>query len=95
MSRAVEGSLSSFKAEKSKADAVLRETAGDFDVTETIKELEGSMVEAANNLEFEKAALFRDQINELKRAYGGAAPGGSTTYPSPKKSRGGRKKGSS
>jgi excinuclease ABC subunit B len=31
---------------------------------------------AANNLEFEKAALMRDQIRELKRALGGstAAP---------------------
>ena len=30
------------------------------------------MVEAANNLEFEKAALLRDQIRELKSRLGGA-----------------------
>jgi excinuclease UvrABC nuclease subunit len=30
------------------------------------------MLEAANNLEFEKAALFRDQIRELKRSVGKA-----------------------
>jgi len=36
--------------------------------------LEESMIEAANNLEFEKAALFRDQINELKRSTSGASP---------------------
>ena len=50
------------------------------------------MLQAANNLEFEKAALFRDQINELKRAYGGQAPSASTTYPTPGKSRENRKK---
>jgi excinuclease UvrABC nuclease subunit len=31
------------------------------------------MLEAANNLEFEKAALFRDQLNELKRSSGDQA----------------------
>ena len=30
------------------------------------------MLAAANNLEFEKAALCRDQIKELKRAMGGS-----------------------
>jgi excinuclease UvrABC nuclease subunit len=29
---------------------------------------------AANNLEFKKAALLRDQIKELKRALDGAKP---------------------
>src|SRR5437879_3020277 len=37
--------------------------------------------EAANNLEFEKAALFRDQINELKRSVS-SERGGKTTRPS-------------
>jgi excinuclease ABC subunit B len=56
---------------------VLNETAGgDFDVTETIRQLEEEMLQAANNLEFEKAALVRDQINELKRGTG-AVPLGS------------------
>ena len=40
--------------------------------TETLRELESDMVEAANNLEFEKAALLRDQIKELKHRLGGA-----------------------
>ncbi|RME90622.1 MAG: excinuclease ABC subunit UvrB [Verrucomicrobia bacterium] len=51
-------------------EAVLRETGEDFDVVETLRELEAEMMEAANNLEFEKAALIRDQIRELKRTYG-------------------------
>jgi excinuclease ABC subunit B len=69
VSRAVEDSLSTNAAGRDEANNLLQETAGDgdFDVTETIQELEASMLEAANNLEFEKAALFRDQINELKR----------------------------
>jgi excinuclease ABC subunit B len=45
----------------------------DFDVTETIRELEEEMLAAANNLEFEKAALLRDQIKELKRTVDGVA----------------------
>ncbi|MFT4692136.1 MAG: excinuclease ABC subunit B, partial [Limisphaerales bacterium] len=67
VTRAVEDSLSTNAAGRDEANNLLQETAGDFDVTETIRELEASMLEAANNLEFEKAALFRDQINELKR----------------------------
>ena len=46
----------------------------DVDLTETIKELEEEMLTAANNLEFEKAALLRDQIKELKRAMDGSEP---------------------
>ena len=53
---------------------MLNETAGDFDVTETLRELEEEMLAAANNLEFEKAALLRDQIKELKRTSEGALP---------------------
>ena len=47
------------------------------DVAETMLQLEQEMLEAANNLEFEKAALLRDQIRELKRMTGenpGAKP---------------------
>jgi excinuclease ABC subunit B len=46
----------------------------DLDLTETVMELEEEMLGAANNLEFEKAALLRDQIRELKRALDGTAP---------------------
>jgi excinuclease ABC subunit B len=69
VSRAVEESLSSQKEILNGAESVLKETAGDFDVTETIRELEADMLAAANNLEFEKAALLRDQIRELKRQF--------------------------
>ena len=53
--------------EAQKAADVINEAGGNFDVTETMRELEEDMLEAANNLEFEKAALLRDQIRELKR----------------------------
>jgi excinuclease ABC subunit B len=71
VSRAVEESLSSYKETHDKANMVLNEAGVDIDITETIKELEGEMLAAANNLEFEKAALMRDQIRELKRALNG------------------------
>lgn len=69
VTRALEESLSTEKTYKETAALVLREAAADFDVNETIRELEREMLEAANNLEFEKAALLRDQIKELKRMY--------------------------
>ena len=74
VSRPVEESLSSRFAGTDTAAAVINDAGGNFDVTETIRELEEQMLEAANNLEFEKAALYRDQVNELKRSAGmGAA----------------------
>ena len=38
----------------------------EYDVNETVRMLEEEMLEAANNLEFEKAAEIRDRIKELK-----------------------------
>jgi excinuclease ABC subunit B len=91
--RAVEESLSSAAHQAdSKAVAVLRDAGVDFDVAETIRELEEEMLAAANNLEFEKAALLRDQIKELKRTVDGvtaASPGAArrTSYSKQKKRR--------
>ena len=72
--RAVEDSLAVYASSRSKAAMLLNETGGDFDVTETLRELQQQMVEASNNLEFEKAALMRDQIRELKRNFSGVLP---------------------
>ncbi len=93
VSRAVEESLSSQQGLADKANSVLHDADKDFDVTETVRELEEEMLTAANNLEFEKAALLRDQIRELKRATG---DGGGAALPQKKVSygkgrRGGRK----
>jgi len=67
VSRAVEETLVSYTTKRQKADLVLKELGADVDITSTIRELEEEMLEAARNLEFEKAALLRDQIRELRR----------------------------
>ena len=59
-----------------KAVSVIRDAGGDFDLTETIREMESEMLSAAEGLEFEKAALIRDQVNELKRRGGLTVSGG-------------------
>ena len=81
--RAVEDSLSSREDQAAKATAVLNEASGNLDVTETVRELEEEMLVAANNLEFEKAALLRDQVRELKRMTGqetGKGQGAAVNY---------------
>jgi excinuclease ABC subunit B len=74
VTRAVEESLSSRRAVTRQAHSLLAESGVDLDIHQTVKELEEEMLGAANNLEFEKAALLRDQIRELKRTLDGAAP---------------------
>ena len=74
VSRAVEDSLATYQSNRDAANSVLREGGVDIDISETIKELEEEMLTAANNLEFEKAALMRDQIRELKRSVEGGPP---------------------
>jgi excinuclease ABC subunit B len=74
VSRAVEESLATYETNRKQADSVLREAGEDIDITETIRELEEEMLSAANNLEFEKAALLRDQVRELKRGTDAGAP---------------------
>ncbi|MBU6302274.1 MAG: excinuclease ABC subunit UvrB [Verrucomicrobia bacterium] len=61
-------------------DRVVREGAGDFDVLQVLKELEEEMQEAAVALEFERAALLRDQIADLRKRHG-IEPGAGGTGP--------------
>jgi excinuclease ABC subunit B len=70
VSRPVEEGLSSQKDGKTLSASVISDAGGDFDISETIRELEQEMLDAAEKLEFEKAALLRDQIRELKRGAG-------------------------
>ena len=82
VSRAVEDSLAVYQSAHDKAEMVLREVGGNLDLTQTVLDLQGEMLEAANNLQFEKAALLRDQIRELKRGMAGeTAPGGTIPHP--------------
>jgi excinuclease ABC subunit B len=74
VSRAVEESLATYESKREEAGAVLKDAGMDVDLTTTIQELEEEMLAAANELKFEKAALLRDQIKELKRMMDGGAP---------------------
>jgi excinuclease ABC subunit B len=59
------------------AREMLTASEEEYDVNETVRMLEEEMLEAANNLEFEKAAELRDRIKELKAkeaAKAGGAP---------------------
>lgn len=67
VSRAVEDSLGNRQDATDKATMLLRDAGGEYDVTETIRELEQEMLTAAENLEFEKAAHLRDQVKMLKK----------------------------
>jgi len=53
------------RARKSAAEA-LGSTTNELDQTELIAMLEQEMIEAAQNLEFERAAQLRDKVNQLK-----------------------------
>ncbi len=66
--------------------AVLRESGVDYDVNEVIRSLQQEMLDAAQALEYERAAGLRDEIRELKAAAGLATGDGRGTG-------GGRRKG--
>jgi excinuclease ABC subunit B len=62
-------------------DRLLAES-GDQDVAAVIAEMEEAMLEAARKLQFEKAAMIRDQIETLQSgAHGGGAYGGAKAKP--------------
>ena len=62
--RGVQASLHVYDGTKREDEVAVAESADD--VAAVIAELEEEMQEAANRLEFERAALLRDQINSLK-----------------------------
>ena len=68
--RAVQESLHTILRGREIAASVIREAGGDFNVTELLRELQEEMQEASANLEFERAALLRDQIMEVKSGAG-------------------------
>jgi excinuclease ABC subunit B len=72
--RAVEESLAVYETNREEASGVLKDARLDEDLTETIAELESEMLKAAEDLQFEKAALLRDQIKELRRMTEGKTP---------------------
>ena len=80
--RAVQESLHTILKAREVEQNILHEDAATFDAQELIRELEREMADAAARLEYERAALLRDQITELKS---GTSPTSSSrvTYPKP------------
>ena len=68
--RAVQESLHTILRGREIASSVINEAGGNFDLTELLRELEEEMQRASANLEFERAALLRDQIMEVKSGTG-------------------------
>jgi len=68
--RAVQESLHVVLKGKELERGIVNESPSDFDLHELIRELERDMAGAAASLEYERAALLRDQIMELKNGAG-------------------------
>src|SRR5439155_27027013 len=68
--RAVQESLHTILRGREVEESVIREAGGDFNLTEVLRELQQEMEIASANLEYERAALLRDQIMELKNGTG-------------------------
>jgi len=73
-------------------DRIAKESGVEYDVHATLRDLESEMLEAAESLEFERAAILRDQIKELRSAAGlkgeaplPAPPRAKTVYPTAKR----------
>jgi excinuclease ABC subunit B len=65
--RAVQTSLYDEQAEEL-VESMVQEDGAEYDVLETVRQLEREMYQAAEDLEFERAAMLRDQIAKLKEA---------------------------
>jgi len=68
--RAVQESLGNVLKGRQIAANVVGEGGADMDVTQVLQELEEQMLSASASMHYEKAALLRDQIMELKQQAG-------------------------
>ena len=66
--KAISESLMQAEKAREAEEYVVKEAGEDYDVVRAIAEMEREMAEAAEAMEFERAALLRDQIYELKKA---------------------------
>ena len=66
--KAISDSLMQAEKARDAEEYVVKEAGEDYDVVRAIAEMEREMAEAAEAMEFERAALLRDQIYELKQA---------------------------
>lgn len=67
--KSIQESLSNREKADEVNHAVVAESGGDYDVTQALHDLEEEMLEAAKSLEFERAAIIRDQIMELRSVF--------------------------
>lgn len=65
--KAIQDGIVSYKKAKELAPKLSGEEAEEYEMHTLISELEHNMMLAARNLQFEKAALLRDQIQELQK----------------------------
>jgi excinuclease ABC subunit B len=66
--KAIRATLESEVKARRTVQETIRANVNEFDQTELINLLEEEMLQAAQNLEFERAAQLRDKINEIKGA---------------------------
>ncbi|MDP3730815.1 MAG: excinuclease ABC subunit UvrB [Candidatus Omnitrophota bacterium] len=67
--KAVKEGIESYKKAREVIAEVVEETDAEYDITSLIGELQHDMEVAARNLQFERAAVLRDQIKELREKY--------------------------
>ncbi len=65
--KAIKDGIEVYRKAKEIVQDVTGETQEQYDVNEVIAQLEIEMEQAARNLQFEKAIVYRDQINRLKK----------------------------
>jgi excinuclease ABC subunit B len=69
--KAVKEGIESYKRAREVIENVIEENDEQYDITSLIGELQHDMEVAARNLQFERAAILRDQIKELREKYVG------------------------
>ncbi|OVE80667.1 hypothetical protein BVY04_05300 [bacterium M21] len=67
VTRAIQQSMHRYEDAHETERMLLADSDDEYDITEAIRQLEGEMLQAAADLEFERAAMLRDQINALER----------------------------
>ena len=84
MKRSIDESLQApgKRYDRNEEDAYLVAVSDDRDVADVIADMEEEMLEAARELQFEKAALIRDQIETLRSGkHGGGESGAAKSRP--------------
>lgn len=83
----IQDSLAILREAEDVQESVVKEGGGEYNLQDAIREMEQEMMEAAKALEYERAALLRDQIAELRAALPGGDKGAK-----PKGAKGAKKK---